>query len=278
MSRPGYQSFWGDRFALASDQNTKTRFDNDRSGYRIATSVSGAATGEGGDRVVCDDPHNVQEAESDSVRKATIDWYDLLMSTRVNDPEDGGEGWCRDAALPSTRSERAFAGKGGWEHLCLPAEYEDPPRVVSIRFPDPRSQPGELLWQAQFGPREIADLKVSMGSYASAGQPQQRPSPAGGGVLKRHWFRFWQPSGKEYPPVAVRMPDGSIRFETAHVIDHVEEMMQSWDCSFKDLQTSDFEFVRQAWRVIEPHTPFVPGWHIDAIITTEAVDARRSAP
>ncbi len=29
IESPWYQSFWGDRFALASDQNTKTRFDND---------------------------------------------------------------------------------------------------------------------------------------------------------------------------------------------------------------------------------------------------------
>src|SRR3984893_4076683 len=26
------------------------------------------------------------------------------------------------------------------------------------------------------------------------------------------------------------------------------------------------EFVRRAWAVVEPSTPFVPGWHIDAII------------
>jgi hypothetical protein len=26
------------------------------------------------------------------------------------------------------------------------------------------------------------------------------------------------------------------------------------------------EFVVQAWAVVEPSTPFVPGWHIDAII------------
>src|ERR1700735_1710362 len=26
------------------------------------------------------------------------------------------------------------------------------------------------------------------------------------------------------------------------------------------------EFVRQAWAIVEPATPFVPGWHIDAII------------
>ena len=26
------------------------------------------------------------------------------------------------------------------------------------------------------------------------------------------------------------------------------------------------EFVRLAWPVVEPSTPFVPGWHIDAIV------------
>ncbi|MEO8683011.1 MAG: hypothetical protein ABI665_28455, partial [Vicinamibacterales bacterium] len=25
------------------------------------------------------------------------------------------------------------------------------------------------------------------------------------------------------------------------------------------------EYVRQAWHVVEPATPFVPGWHLDAI-------------
>ena len=48
--------------------------------------MGGAASGEGGDRLVCDDPHNVQEAESDSIRKGTVDWFDVVMSTRVNDP------------------------------------------------------------------------------------------------------------------------------------------------------------------------------------------------
>src|SRR5277367_1361934 len=82
-----YQERWADRYALTGDQNTKGRFENNRSGYRLSTSVGGAATGEGGDRVVCDDPHNVQEPESDSVRKATLDWWDIVMSTRLNDPK-----------------------------------------------------------------------------------------------------------------------------------------------------------------------------------------------
>src|SRR5437868_1086842 len=50
IESPWYQQHWRDRFALTSDQNTKGRFDNDRSGYRIASSVGGSVTGEGGDR------------------------------------------------------------------------------------------------------------------------------------------------------------------------------------------------------------------------------------
>ena len=35
----------------------------------------------------------------------------------------------------------------------------------------------------------------------------------------------------------------------------------------RELATRSFrEFVVQAWNVVEPGTPFVPGWHIDAII------------
>src|SRR5215813_622788 len=48
-----YQVRWGHVFTLTSDQNTKGRFDNNRSGYRLSTSVGGAVTGEGGDRIVC---------------------------------------------------------------------------------------------------------------------------------------------------------------------------------------------------------------------------------
>jgi predicted phage terminase large subunit-like protein len=245
IESPWYRSFWGDRYTLAFDQNTKARFDNNRSGYRIATSVGGTATGEGGDRIVCDDPHSVQEAESDSVRKATLDWYDVVMSTRVNDPRTAAKVVVMQRCHQEDLSGHLLT-QGGFEHLCLPAEYEGPPHITLIGFADPRKEPGELLWPERFGPKEIADLKISLGSYAAAGQLQQRPSPAEGGLIKRFWFKFWQGPQNNLPPVAVRMPDGSTRFETAHVIPFVEEQVQSWDCSFKDLDTSDY-VVGQVW-------------------------------
>jgi predicted phage terminase large subunit-like protein len=246
IESPWYQTRWGNRYALTSDQNTKGRFDNDRSGYRLSTSVGGAATGEGGDRIICDDPHNVQEAESDSVRKATIDWWDVVMSTRVNDPRTAAKVIVMQRCHQQDLSGHLIE-QGGWEHLCLPAEFEGAGCATSIGWSDPRTEHGELLWPDRFGPQEIADLKVSLGSYAAAGQLQQRPSPSGGGIIKRHWFRYFQPRGANLPPVIVRLPDGTLASITAIEVPHrVDEQIQSWDCAFKDLEDSDY-VVGQLW-------------------------------
>lgn len=217
-----YQSRWGDRFVLTSDQNEKSRFENDKTGYRIALGVGGAATGEGGDRVVVDDPHNVREGESETIREATLTWYDQVMSTRLNDPKSGAM-----VVVMQRVHENDLAGhllqQGGFEELKLPAEYEGNEHVTSIGWKDPRTAPDELLWPERFGREEINTLKRSLGSYAAAGQLQQRPSPAEGGILKRQWWKFF----REAPP-------------------KFSEVIQSWDCSFKDTRTSDF-VVGQVW-------------------------------
>ena len=222
IQSPWYQAHWGSVFQLAGDQNLKTRFDNDRSGYRIATSVGGAATGEGGDRVVCDDPHNVREAESDAMREATLTWWDQVMSTRLNDPETGSL-----VIVMQRVHERDLAGhvlaQGGYEHLCLPAEYEPRVWTTSIGWCDPRTELGELLWPQRFPASALAELKLRLGSYGAAGQLQQRPAPAEGGRLKRAWWRYWLE-----PPA---------RFD---------EQLQSWDMAFKAGDGSDY-VVGQVW-------------------------------
>lgn len=193
IESPWYQERWGGVFQLTGDQNEKLRFENDHTGYRLATSVGGAATGEGGDIVVIDDPHNANEAESDTIREGVIEWFDGVMSTRLNDPKRG-----RMVTVMQRAHSKDVAGHilecGGWEHLCLPAEYEPKPQVyvTSLGFEDPRTEPGELLWPERFGRAEIDSLKKSLGSYRAAGQLQQRPAPADGGIFKRHWWRFWQ--------------------------------------------------------------------------------------
>lgn len=216
-----YQDRWSDVFQLTGDQNEKTRFENDRTGYRIATSVGGTATGEGGDIIVIDDPHKADEAESDVMREAVLDWHDGTMSTRLNDPRVGAE-----VIIMQRVHEADLAGhllaRGGWEHLCLPAEYE--PTHPFVWPDDPRTHPGELLWPDRVGQPELDELKETLGSYRAAGQLQQRPAPLEGGILKRSWWQY-------YGAVDDLRLDG---------------VMQSWDTAWKDKQTSDYT-VGQVW-------------------------------
>ncbi len=190
-----FQENWSKNFQLRGDQNEKSRFDNDKGGYRIATSVGGAATGEGGDRVVVDDPHAAFERQSDAVREAALIWWDETMSTRLNDPKTGAR-----IIVMQRLHEKDLSGhvlqQGGYEHLCLPAEF-DPGRRRNtslgdgIDWSDPRTFDGELLWPARLGKTEIAEAKLRLGPTGYAGQFQQLPVAAGGARFQSAWFRHY---------------------------------------------------------------------------------------
>ncbi len=228
MQSNWYQKRWGNRFNLTGDQNAKERYNTTKNGYRIASSIGGLGTGEGGDVILIDDPHNLKTIESEVSRKDVINWWDTVMPTRTNDPKKSSRviimqrGHHEDLVghIKSTSREN-------WEWLVLPAEFEEStPCRTSIGFVDPRKEPGAPLWPAQFGPIQLEALKKEMGAYAYAGQFQQRPSPLEGGIFKRHWWQFY-----------LQRP---IKFDWIY---------QTWDMAFKDLKTSDF-VSGQVWGVL----------------------------
>ena len=182
-----YQQRWGHRFRLTGDQNTKTRFENDRGGYRLATSVGGSLTGEGGNVIILDDAHNVAEAGSEVVRQGTIEWFDESLSTRLNDPQTDAM-----VMIMQRVHQQDLAGhvleKGGWRYLCLPARYERDHPLVSEH--DQRTEDGELLWPARFPESALSDLETALGSYGAASQLQQRPSPRKGGMFDPAWWEY----------------------------------------------------------------------------------------
>jgi predicted phage terminase large subunit-like protein len=184
-----YQERWAAIYQLTSDQNVKSRFENNRTGYRLATSVGGGATGEGGDIVVVDDPHQIDQVESDVVREGVLTWWDETMSTRLNDADTGSRVIVMQRLHESDLSGHVLA-KGNYEHLTLPAEYEPATYVTGIGWSDPRTEDGELLWPQKFSRQALSDLKLALGSYGVAGQLQQRPAPRGGGMFKRPWFEI----------------------------------------------------------------------------------------
>ena len=228
-----YKAHFGDKFRLTDDQNQKQRFENDKTGYRIATSVGGALTGDGGDIICIDDPHNSVEADSSKVREGVLEWWDQAMQTRLNDPQTGAFVIIMQRLHEQDLTGHILANQleGEWDHLMLPARYEvgaPNPMRSSLGFTDPRTQEGELLWPDRMDEKTLKTLERSLGSYAAAGQLQQRPSPKGGGILKASW---WVPWEKEELP------------EVTYVI-------QSWDTAFETKESSSYS-ARTTWGIFK---------------------------
>ena len=141
-----YKEYFGGTFSLTTDQNQKQRFENDQTGQRIATSVDGALTGEGGDIILIDDPHNVREAESGIVRQGVLDWWDQAMQTRLNDPKNGAFIIIMQRVHENDLTGHILANEyKDWDHLCLPARYEQnhpTPVKSTLGFIDPRKKEG----------------------------------------------------------------------------------------------------------------------------------------
>ncbi len=184
IESPWYQANY--QVQLAADQNQKTRYDNTAGGYRVATSVGGSATGEGGDILVIDDPLSSDQARSEKARTEAIDWYTETLRFRMNDPKTGRIVMIMQRLHEDDLSGHILATETGWDHLCLPGRYEvDHPHPVrsSLGFTDPRAKDGDLLWPDRFGPAELDNIAPE-GSYTYAGQVQQRPAPRAGGLFK----------------------------------------------------------------------------------------------
>jgi predicted phage terminase large subunit-like protein len=226
--------------------------------------VAGTATGEGGDRIVVDDAHNMKEINSDTIRMGVIDWWrDVMstrandMSTRANDPKKAGR-----VIIAQRGHHQDLPGhvlsSGGWVHLNLPGYFvpthrcatkakKTSTRIVPARedgftvgddipplkegqllFADPRTKENELLTPDRFGPDEMRKLSYELTERGFEAQIQQNPSAKGGNILKEHHWRQWKD-------------------ETLPVFDMV---IQSYDTAFEEDEESDFS-ARTTWGVFE---------------------------
>jgi predicted phage terminase large subunit-like protein len=209
-------------------------------GFYMGVGVGGALTGMGGKYMLLDDPvKNRKEANSATYRQAVWEWYTstfytrlapggriLLIVTRWHEDDLAGRLLAAAAADPQADQ---------WTVLTLPAVAEEP-----VARYDPR-RPGDVLWPARWDAAEMRRKRAVVGERDWASLYQQRPAPDEGEIFKRHHWRYWQPRGAKLPPVTVQMGDGSVVEVLAVELPlRFDEMVQSWDCTFKDTATSDF--------------------------------------
>lgn len=232
-----YQERWADKYSILIDQDTKAKYENDKHGYMMAGSVGGSNTGEGGERIIADDPHNIKKAESEEVRQDTVDWWNVVMSTRRNSATSSR------VVVQQRVHEGDVAGdiieRGGYVHLNLPTEFAfaDGPRCKTSwtvkktgalhQWEDPRQTPGELLNPLRFDAEANEKAKYTLGDYQYAAQHGQNPTPPKGQIIQAQWLKYYGGPGQ---PV---IPDFTMS-------NHPVTPLFSLDCTFKEHKDTDF--------------------------------------
>ena len=187
-------------------------------GGMASVGIGSAVTGFGADLLIIDDPiRNRKDANSKTYRDNLWNEWRSTLSTRL---QAGGSvililtRWHEDDLAGRILKEDAR----DWELIRLPAIAEEG---------DPLGrEPGQPLWAAGgFDERWAEERKLSVGAMDWASLYQQKPSPQKGTIFKRDHFRFYEKAPKEH---------------------EFDRIIFSWDCTFKDLATSDY-VVGQVW-------------------------------
>ncbi|MED4866120.1 phage terminase large subunit [Heyndrickxia faecalis] len=230
VNRNKFNEFAFDIFGVQLSESNAATKDWGVSGHNggmISTGIGGSITGQGADLMIIDDPiKNMKEAQSQLIRDNIWDEWEATLSTRLH---DGASvivimtRWHEDDLIGRllARSPR------NWERLRLPAIAEDDDDLLGREI-------GEALCpELGFDEQWAEDKKREVGSRTWAALFQQRPSPAGGGIFKRNWWKFYVPDIQTRNKL-------NLGEDVAILPGHFDDSCQSWDCTFKATDKSDF--------------------------------------
>ena len=188
VESPWFQERWGRSVWI--ERGGEADFETNLKGWRKARPI-GSLTGDRGDRLIIDDPHSTEMADSEVSRDRTERLIRESLGTRTNDPLRSANVLIMQRLNEADATGVLLDLKEDYVHLCLPMEYEPERRCsTAIGFEDWRREEGELLDPVRFPAEVVERLKRRMGAYAVAGQFQQRPSPRGGAIFQRDWFEI----------------------------------------------------------------------------------------
>lgn len=179
-----YIEMFGAEYGLRLNDSHADASDWEIDGYRggvYAVGVGGALTGRPCDGLmIIDDPtRNMQDADSETVRTTTLEWWESVARTRMapGTPAVGVATRWNERDLISTFIEE------GWEQVNIPA-------VADGVTPDALDRPaGEYLVSTRGSTPEDWDaLRKDMGERAWWAMAMGAPRPPSGGVWQQGWL------------------------------------------------------------------------------------------
>lgn len=178
-----------------------------RKGYYVCAGIGGPLTGKSVDIGIIDDPiKNAEEARSAAIKKKIREWYDQVFLTRLS--KTSGQIIMATAWAVDDLAATVLA-RGNAKHLKFKAIQDDGTALV------PELHPIEKL----------LETKEALHPAAWAAMYDSSPVIEGGNIFMSGWIKTYTPA---------QLPG---RFD---------EVIQSWDMTFKDTSGSDF-VVGQVW-------------------------------
>lgn len=216
------------------DAQAVHQFENSLKGWRNSTSVGAAVTGRHADVLVFDDLVKAQDASGkagitmEAIKKANDFWTGTMSTRRANPKTTAYVGIMQRLHHADVS---AICEDQGYVVLRLPMEFDPRRRCVipATGFQDPRQDEGELLWPERFPAAEVKQMREDLGPLAAAAQLDQMPTRLEGALFKRDCI-----VNNRYNPDDAK---------------HIIRRIVTVDCTFKDLESSDY-VVAQAWGVL----------------------------
>lgn len=208
-------------------RNSVTEFEMTARGGRLTTSVGGTLTGRGGNLIIIDDPMKPADAMSDTARASNAEWYDSTLSSRLDSKTEDAIVIIMQRLHMDDLVGHVLEKSGSWTHLNLPAIAESPQEIELGSGATHKREIGDVLHPDRESISVLNDLKVDLGSQSFSAQYQQAPVPAGGAMVKRHWFRSYA--------CAPHRQSG-------------DRIVQSWDTASKANDKNDYS-VGTAWLI-----------------------------
>ncbi len=179
------------------EKDTESKLTTTVGGHRIATSVGGTITGEGGNFLFGDDLIKPQDALSVQIREDANEWMGETLFTRSDDDEIAvkillmqrlSEGDPTDFLLEMNKD---LPLDKQWVLIKLPAVAEET-QVFHYFGQKKEWVEGEPLHPTRFSAAVLAAKLAEIKAYAYAGQYMQRPAPRGGGMVNLEWFKRYR--------------------------------------------------------------------------------------
>src|SRR5205823_9964050 len=169
-------------------KTTENEFATDQGGFRYASSVGGTLTGRGADFIIIDDPTKPEEANSDTTRKKTNDWFQSALFSRLDDKK-------RSVMIIvmqrlHVNDLTGFAQDSGFKKLSFPAIANGDACIPVSATENYYRKDGEPLHAEYEDLNTLEQIRDQIGTYNFVSQYQQSPETPSGVWIKRKYIHI----------------------------------------------------------------------------------------